>query len=102
MTGYIGSFVPFAPDEASRAKGDRRPSLARLYPSRADYDAKVEAALDELVAAGFLRPTDRPDAERAAAARWAWAVGRSQRPRAARPASAEVLSNASPNGLPKR
>jgi Alpha/beta hydrolase domain len=53
---WEGSFVPFARDEAERqAIGDPRPSLARRYASRDDYEAKLRAAAQRVAANGFLR-----------------------------------------------
>lgn len=75
MIGYIGSFAPLARDDATRREGDRRPSLASLYPTPDAYRAAVEQALDELGEEGFLLPRDRDAAREAALARWRWAVG---------------------------
>jgi hypothetical protein len=56
---FDGSFLPFARTEAERrAAGDPRPSLAQRYSGREDFIAKVRAASDRQVAAGFLLPED--------------------------------------------
>ena len=56
---FDGSFVPFARTEQERrALGDPRPSLAERYPTRADFVAKVRAAAEREVAAGFLLEED--------------------------------------------
>ena len=45
-----GSCLPFAADKPTReASGDPRPSIAERYASGADYVAKVQAVVDELV-----------------------------------------------------
>ena len=56
---FDGSFAPFARTaEERRALGDPRPSLAERYPTRADFVAKVRAAAEREVAAGFLLEED--------------------------------------------
>jgi hypothetical protein len=53
---FDGSFVPFARTEAERRRlRDPRPSLQARYRSRADFEAKLRAAAERDVAAGFLR-----------------------------------------------
>jgi hypothetical protein len=74
MVGYIGSFAPLARSDEARRAGDRRPSLASLYPTPEAYRAAVEQAIDELVGEGFLLPRDRGHALEAALARWRWAT----------------------------
>jgi hypothetical protein len=54
-----GGYVPFAIDDASKAGGnDLRNSLENLYSGRADYQSKVAAAADDLVASGYLLQVD--------------------------------------------
>jgi hypothetical protein len=56
---FDGSFVPFARTEAERAKnGDPRPSIESRYPNREAFIAKVKAAAQAQLAAGFLLPED--------------------------------------------
>ncbi len=56
---WSGSFVPFARTEAERqAAGDPRASLETRYPARADYETRVEAAAEVLVAKGLLLAGD--------------------------------------------
>jgi hypothetical protein len=56
---FDGSFLPFARTEAERrAAHDPRPSLQARYPTRDAYVAKLRAAADREVAAGFLLPED--------------------------------------------
>ena len=72
MVGYLGSFVPLAPTSAARREGDARPALDALYEDRAAYLTKVDAALEELVSAGWVLPRDRERERAAALARWDW------------------------------
>jgi hypothetical protein len=53
-----GSMMALAKTDADKAAGDARPSLSGLYPTAADYAAKVKAAADALVAARLLLPED--------------------------------------------
>ncbi len=56
---FDGSFLPFARTEAERREAhDPRPSLAARYPSREAYLAKLQVAIAETVAEGFLLPED--------------------------------------------
>lgn len=55
---YNGAAIPLAVDPAQRAPHDTRPSLAELYTGRADYQAKVAAAAEALVKAGYLLEDD--------------------------------------------
>ena len=55
-----GAYVPFFRTQAERiAAGDPRPSVQELYPTHADYVAKVTAASDLLVSQRLLLPEDR-------------------------------------------
>ena len=77
LVDFHGTFVPL-PISAEQAaeRGDSRPSVAALYPSRDAYRARVEAAADDLIAEGFLLPEDRATELARAAARWEWAHAR--------------------------
>ncbi|MBI3513480.1 MAG: hypothetical protein HY060_05360 [Proteobacteria bacterium] len=56
---FNGSFNPFARSEAERRfANDRRPSLEARYKDRGDYEAKLRAAAERTVAAGFLRAAE--------------------------------------------
>jgi Alpha/beta hydrolase domain len=56
---WDGSFVPFPRTEAERrAVGDPRPSLEARYRDRGDYEQRVSAAAQRVVAARFLLPDD--------------------------------------------
>ncbi|WP_321822455.1 MULTISPECIES: alpha/beta hydrolase domain-containing protein [unclassified Burkholderia] len=56
--GWSGSAIPFAINDSTKAIGDRRASLASLYGGRSDYQAKIAATSESLVAAGYLLKTD--------------------------------------------
>ncbi|MFK7897025.1 MAG: alpha/beta hydrolase domain-containing protein [Myxococcota bacterium] len=72
MVGYLGSFVPLARNEAAKPSSDLRPSLASLYPTQSEYDRRVEAEADAMIAEGWMLPEDRERAVQAADARWDW------------------------------
>jgi hypothetical protein len=56
---FDGSFVPFARTEQERqAAGDPRPSLEQRYPTREHFLAKLHAAAQRQLAAGFLLDED--------------------------------------------
>lgn len=71
MCGNLGQFIPFAKTKAEReATGDPRPSLAERYPTKPDYVARVQQAVQELQAQRLLLVEDAAayvaDAERKA------------------------------------
>lgn len=66
--GTGGGAIPLAVDDAQRAPGDVRPSLASLYTGRADYAAKFSAAAQGLVEQGFLLQQDADAIYKAGAA----------------------------------
>lgn len=73
LEDFYGSFIPLARDAAERARrGDPRPSVAELWPARADYARAVDAALDQLVAGRFLLEEDRDRARARALRTWDW------------------------------
>jgi hypothetical protein len=54
-----GAAIPFALNAAAKSPGtDSRATLADLYSGRADYQAKVAAAANALVAQGYLQQLD--------------------------------------------
>ena len=54
-----GSCLPLPVDKASRENsGDPRPSIAERYKSGADYIAKVQAVVDQLLAERLILPED--------------------------------------------
>jgi hypothetical protein len=55
-----GSFIPFAPDAATRERsGDPRRSIAERYSNREAYLAKFSHATDELIQQRWILPEDR-------------------------------------------
>jgi hypothetical protein len=75
MAGYIGSFLPLAPDPETLVNGDARPPLSTLYATRDAYETKVVGEIDALVEAGWMLPRDRVHAFDAAITRWDWITG---------------------------
>ena len=75
LRDFVGTFAPLPVTEADAARaGDPRPSVQRLYGSRAAYLRRVEAAVAGLVDEGFLLAEDVPAAVERARALWAWWV----------------------------
>lgn len=71
MQSMTGAFHPFAQTKAQReASKDPRPSLEERYPTREDYLAKVDAAIDALIAGRYLLERDKPALRARAAAHW--------------------------------
>ncbi len=77
LRDFVGLFAPFAVTDAQGAAvGDGRPSIQRLYGSRAAYLRRVDAAAHALVDEGFLLEEDVPRAVARARALWEWIVER--------------------------
>jgi hypothetical protein len=77
LASFQGTFVPLPRTEAERAAwGDPRPSLERLYGTRAAYLARVDAAARALVARRFLLDEDVARARARLAGTWDWLAGR--------------------------
>ncbi|GLU31742.1 alpha/beta hydrolase domain-containing protein [Trinickia caryophylli] len=53
-----GAAIPLAVSDSTKATGDSRMSLAALYTGRSDYQRKVAAAANALVAEGYLLRSD--------------------------------------------
>ena len=71
LTSFAGTFVPLARTAAERrSRGDSRPSLEELYPSRAAFLHAVDDAATALAAQRFLLPDDREAAHARMAATW--------------------------------
>ncbi len=70
LCGVNGSTIPFPKTKAERmAKGDSRLSLEERYPGgQAEYSARYGAAVDALVADGYLLPADGEKLKASAAA----------------------------------
>ena len=68
---YVGLTLPFARDEAERAKtGDPRPAISERYTDRDDYIAKVRAAAEQLVEKRLLLEEDQEFCVELAVARY--------------------------------
>ncbi len=73
----LGSYLPFARTRAGReAAGDPRPSIEERYRGRADYLARVEEVVRDLVRARYLLEEDTERILERAAAQWDHAVAR--------------------------
>jgi hypothetical protein len=73
MAGYVGSFIPLLENEEQQIlRGDERPTLSELYPSKAAYTKRLDEEIQKLVAAGWLLERDRSLAREAAMQRWEW------------------------------
>jgi hypothetical protein len=67
----IGGFHPFPATKAQRAaKKDPRPAIEERYSGKDDYTAKINAAIADLIAAGFVLPADKARLEKQASDRW--------------------------------
>ncbi|HEY2026033.1 MAG TPA: alpha/beta hydrolase domain-containing protein, partial [Gemmatimonadaceae bacterium] len=75
LVSFQGTFVPLPRTEADRRnRGDSRPSVERLYPSRAAFLGAVDGATQALVAERFLLPEDRAVARDRMASVWDWVM----------------------------
>lgn len=63
-----GSAIPFAVSPATKAATDPRTTLTALYAGRADYQSKLAAATDALVAQGYLTSLDATNVYKAGSA----------------------------------
>jgi hypothetical protein len=73
LTDFYGTFIPLMTTEADRTRAkDPRPSLENLYPSKADYLAKLKRAARTLVQARFLLKEDEARVVRRAEYMWDW------------------------------
>ena len=73
LVSFQGTFVPLARTEAERARtSDPRPSLERLYGTRASYLARVDTTARALAAQRFLLDEDVPRAHARLASTWDW------------------------------
>jgi hypothetical protein len=73
LVSFSGTFVPL-PKTASerRDRGDSRPSVEELYPSRDAFLRAVDGASAALAAQRFLLPDDRAAARDRMASTWDW------------------------------
>jgi hypothetical protein len=75
LASFQGTFVPLPRTEAERqSRGDSRPSIERLYPSRGAFLGAVDGATQALVAERFLLPEDRVVAHDRMASVWDWVM----------------------------
>jgi hypothetical protein len=75
LVSFQGTFVPLPRTDAERrSRGDSRPSLERLYPSRDAFLSSVDGATQALVAERFLLPEDRAVARDRMASTWDWVM----------------------------
>ncbi|HEY2065560.1 MAG TPA: alpha/beta hydrolase domain-containing protein [Gemmatimonadaceae bacterium] len=75
LASFQGTFVPLPRTEAERqSRGDSRPSIERLYPSRGAFLGAVDDATQALVAERFLLPEDRVVAHDRMASVWDWVM----------------------------
>jgi hypothetical protein len=82
LVDFTGTFVPLPRTEAEReARGDPRPSIASLYPSREAYLNRVRQASNDLAIGGFLLPEDLDGVLTRAETLWDW-IERPQEARA--------------------
>ena len=73
LVSFAGTFVPLPKTAAERrARGDSRPSIAELYPSRDAFLQAVDAQSTELVTQRFMLPDDRATAHDRMAGTWDW------------------------------
>jgi hypothetical protein len=73
LVSFQGTFVPLRRVEADRrSSGDSRPSLERMYPTRAAFVTAVERAARTLVSQRFLLPEDVPAARERMERTWEW------------------------------
>jgi len=74
-TAFQGSFVPFARTKAEAdAKGDPRVAIESRYKDYAEYRARFERAVGELVAERYILPEDRDHVNERSKEEWDWAV----------------------------
>ncbi|HEY3384219.1 MAG TPA: alpha/beta hydrolase domain-containing protein [Vicinamibacterales bacterium] len=79
LMSFTGTFIPLPRTERGRtASGDARPAIARLYPSRAAFLTRVDAASRTLVRERFMLPGDVPAARQRMAETWDWIAQQDQ------------------------
>jgi hypothetical protein len=73
LTDFTGTWIPMSPDDTAReSRGDSRPSIHVLYPSRAAYVNRVRLAAGSLAGEGFLLAEDVAAVVMRAEAMWDW------------------------------
>ena len=73
LVSFQGTFVPLQRVESDRRSiGDSRPSLERIYPSKAAFLTAVDGATRGLVKQRFLLPEDGVVARERMERTWDW------------------------------
>ncbi|MEM7368531.1 MAG: alpha/beta hydrolase domain-containing protein [Bacteroidota bacterium] len=73
LTDFRGTFIPLSNNnKQKKATGDSRPSISALYRNKNQYMVRVEGAMAELKAEGFLLDRDKDHIRRRAEAYWDW------------------------------
>lgn len=76
LSDFRGTYIPFPTNNAAqKAKGDSRTSIQQLYRNKSRYMVRVEGAMAELEAEGFLLKRDKEHIRQRAAAYWDWLMG---------------------------
>ena len=76
LADFRGLFVPLQlTTDSATAAGDERPAVSEIYTNRAAYVARVDTAIEALVAERFLLPRDRQRVRQRALATWDLVVG---------------------------
>jgi hypothetical protein len=75
LVAMAGSYIPFAKTRAERqAEHDPRPSVEERYPSRADYQRRVEETANKMVKQGYLLQEDVKQIVDDAGKHWDWTM----------------------------
>jgi hypothetical protein len=75
LVAMAGSYIPFAKTRSEREKEhDPRPSVEERYPSRADYQRRVEETANKLVQKGYLLQEDVKPVVDDAEKHWDWTM----------------------------
>lgn len=73
LTDFRGTYVPFSKDKTERIeKEDPRPSIISLYPTKADFLAKVKTEAKKISKEGFLLAEDIEYVSDRAEQHWDW------------------------------
>lgn len=73
LSDFVGTMIPLSRTKAEADKrGDPRPAIEALYPSRLHYMDEVKEELEDLVRSGFLLTEDRDHVLQHAGRTWDW------------------------------
>jgi hypothetical protein len=76
LTDFFGTYIPLPRSEAERVRrGDPRPSIEGLYPTKEDYLRHAKEAAITLVGHGYLLQEDITRVLQRAEAHWDWVMG---------------------------